>query len=77
MVNYSPDPVHGGDTLVGLTPGNGAGDPGPVSILGNVGNTLLNGPNDMVYDFMAVGAVPPGWLSITWPSSDGTMTVIQ
>lgn len=69
---YGPSPTHAMDTLVGLTPGGGA-TPVPVSFVGLLGGGLQAGTaSEAIVELTPGAAVPGGWSSILFPTSDGT-----
>lgn len=75
---YQPDPAHATDTLVGLSPGGAATDPGGVSFAGFVGMGAVPGAaTDMVYEFASGAAVPGGWSSIDFPFGDGSSYTVN
>lgn len=77
--DYTPDPALGLDSIVGLSPGAPATDPGPQSFstLGALGGTFqFNAATDMIYEFATSSPVPAGFLSAHFPFSDGSFWVV-
>lgn len=70
--NYLPDPMHVSSSLVGLSPGNMATDPGAVSFSGLVGGGGTALSTDMIYEFAVGLAIPTGFNQIIFPLSDPT-----
>lgn len=76
--SYAPDAFHSQDTLVGLSCGNGAQDPGPQTLAALVGaGPQTNGPQDMVYEFAFGQPVPPGFNEVFFPLSDPTLWLVN
>ena len=77
--NYAPSPSHGTSTLVGI--GNGAGGvtgtPISFATLAGAGLQVTGSPQDAVFEFAAGGAVPVGWTTANWPTSDGSIYSIN
>lgn len=77
IYGFSPDAAHSIDTLVGLSPGGGATDPGSMMFSSLVGLGPQTGSTtDMVYEFVAGGA-PSGFYSVVFPNADGGTFVVQ
>ncbi|MAB90489.1 MAG: hypothetical protein CMJ90_13665 [Planctomycetes bacterium] len=75
--SYSPDPGHLGSSLVGLTPGMAATNPGPVSFSALVGSGGTAGISDMVYELAAGGPVAGGFSQVIFPLSGPTAYVVN
>lgn len=77
IVGYAADPLHRSNSLVGLSPGPGASDPGPVDFASLVGMGVQFGStNDVIYQ-LTDGAPPNGFYSITFPSADGSSYIVE
>lgn len=80
IYNYAPAPMLGAPfgSIVGLSPGVGAVDPGSITFSSLVGMGMQVGPgaNAMVYEFTSSGA-PFGFNSIEFPNSDGSMFIVN
>jgi len=70
--NYAPDPGHSATSMIGLSPGGSANDPGTTPFSTLVGSGGIGASNDMIYDLMLAGPVPGGFNSISFPLSDPT-----
>ena len=82
--NYSPDPGHLFDTLIGITRGGGSTNPGPMggtaagTILGNMGAGMQSGlPTDCIFEHAVAGTPASGWTSIEFPNSDGSQWIVN
>lgn len=81
--NYTPDPGHLFDTLVGITRGGGSTDPGPMggtasgTILGNMGAGMQSGAaTDCIYESTIASPPLGGWTSLEFPNSDGSQWIV-
>ncbi len=77
MENYAPDPASLATSLVGLSPGGGATDPGAISFLGLVGSGGAGAATDMIYELGVGGPVPSGFNQIVFPVSDPTAFAVN
>lgn len=75
--NYSPDPGHLATTMVGLTPGMAATNPGPVSFSGLVGSGGTALASDMVYELAPGGPVASGFNQVVFPLSGPTAYLVN
>ena len=76
VFGYDP-PGAAFDTLVGLTPGGGASDPGSLNLGALVGAGLQTGSaTDMVYEVLS-GSAPSGFYSIEFLTSDGSAYIVE
>lgn len=77
ITGFAGDPGHGTDTLIGITPGNGAADPGSTSFANFLGLGPQGGPggNVMLYEYVG-GGMPQGYPNLAFPGGDSSSFVV-
>ena len=72
--NFAGNPMHNWDSLLGMTPGNGAMDPGSVdfSLYTGSGPRVGPGGNAMIYHFTP-GSQPTGYSRVVFPNGDASL----
>lgn len=77
ILNLLANPLHSQATLIGITPGNGAGDPGATafSTLVGAGPQVGPGGNNILYDFDGT-AMPQGYSGVAFPNGDASLFTV-